>query len=117
VAKTRQPTDTLFTWDCRGDFWFVTKMRSPSRYLCAEYIGLITLNSPVTAAKIRARIFNDLERQPPSFVVDKTTNPTGRLADDMDYRWFQSFLDHNHYRLAFSENSLRIYALVPDKLR
>jgi hypothetical protein len=107
LANTHQPTDTLFTWDCLWHFYFATKMRSPSRYLCAEYIR----DSPVTGAKIQERIVNDLEHKPPSFLVDKTENPTGRVADDTAYRWFHRFIEQK-YRLAFSENRLRIYVLV-----
>jgi Dolichyl-phosphate-mannose-protein mannosyltransferase len=106
LAHTRTPTDTLFTWDCMPLFYFALKMRSPSRYLGADYIR----DSPVTAAKIRERLVNDLDRQPPSFVVDKTNNPTERGAADPAYRWFQHFLAHK-YRLAFAENSMRIYVL------
>ena len=106
LAHTRQPTDTLFTWDCMWQLYFTTNMRSPSRYLCAEYIDA----SPVTAAKIQERIINDLEQAPPSFVVDKTDNPTERVAADPAYHWFHHFIE-DKYRLAFVENSLRIYVL------
>jgi len=106
LANTRQPADTLFTWNCLPRFYFALKMRSPSRYLCADYIH----DSPVTAAKIRERIFNDLEHQPPSFLVYKTDNPIVRVADDTANRWFYHFIEQ-HYRLAFFENSLRIYVL------
>jgi len=104
LAHTRQPTDTLFTWDCLWQWYFTTNMRSPSRYLCAEYIYA----SPVTAAKIQERIVHDLEHQPPSFVVDRTDNSTGRVADDPAYQWFHHFIEHK-YSLVFADNSVRIY--------
>ncbi len=110
VANTRRPTDTMFMWDCIPIFYFTSKMRSPSRYLCAEYIQYYIRNSAVTAEKIRDRIFNDLEQKPPSFLVDHTENQTVRVADETAYRWFHRFIEQN-YRLAFSENRLRIYVL------
>jgi hypothetical protein len=96
----------MFTWDGTPHFYFTSKMRSPSRYLSADYIR----DSPVTMEKIRDRIFNDLEHKPPSFLVDKTENPTVRVTDDTAYRWFHRFIEQN-YRLAFSENRLSIYVL------
>jgi hypothetical protein len=111
LATTRQPTDTMFMWDCQWKFYFTSKMRSPSRYTCAEYIR----DSPRTAEKIRNRIFIDLEQKPPSFLVDITENQTIRAADEAAYGWFHRFIEQN-YRLAFSENRLRIYMLIRGRM-
>jgi Dolichyl-phosphate-mannose-protein mannosyltransferase len=111
LSNTRKPTDTMFTWGTIPSYYFTSKMRSPSRYLGADMI----FDSPVTAEKMRDQILKDLEQKPPSFLVDNTANQTKQITDETVNRWFHRFTEQN-YRLAFSENGLRIYELVPDKI-
>ena len=106
LTAMRQPTDTLFTWDGQANFHWTLRLRSPSRYLSADYLR----DSPVTTPQIWERLRHDLAHQPPSFVVDKTINPVERAAADPAYCWFQDFLAHQ-YHVGFAEGSLRIYVL------
>jgi dolichyl-phosphate-mannose-protein mannosyltransferase len=109
LVAARQPSDTLFTWDCLWAWHFATHMRSPSRYLCAEYIR----DSPVTAATVQDRIVTELAHHPPTFLVDTTADPLARAAADAAYRWLHDFLAHQ-YRVAFAAHSIRIYRLVQE---
>jgi hypothetical protein len=104
LTAMRQPMDTLFTWDGQANFNWTLRLRSPSRYLSADYLR----DSPVTTPQIWERLHRDLERQPPSFIVDKTPDPAARAATDPAYDSFLHFLAEQ-YHAAWTEGSLRIY--------
>ena len=94
LNAVRGPSDTLFTWDYMPIVYFTTEMKSPVRVLHANYI----LHSQYSHSKFGEEILRGLKQTPPTFLVDRVDNATGKslTADDPVYTKFREFIQHNY---------------------
>jgi hypothetical protein len=112
VNAVRGPSDTLFTWDYMPVVYFTTEMKSPIRLLHAYYI----LHSQYAHSKFGQEILRGLKQTPPTFLVDRVDNASGKslTAGDPVYRKFRDFVEDN-YVWIHNADTLIVYRHQPSR--
>ena len=112
LNAVRGPSDTLFTWDYMPVVYFTTEMKSPIRLLHAYYI----LHSQYAHSKFGQEILRGLKQTPPTFLVDRVDNASGKslTAGDPVYRKFRDFVEDN-YVWIHNADTLIVYRHQPSR--
>jgi hypothetical protein len=106
INETRAASDTLFAWDYLPGIYFATGMRSPTKQL----FGFRIFQSPTFHQKFGEEIIQELDAEPPTFIVDATADseiPAFRQRDSV-YNRFRRLVDGG-YLLVYRAEELKLY--------
>ena len=107
LNSVRQASDTLFVWNYLPEIYFLTGMSSSVRVLTALHTSL----SPQGHERFGGEILRELNKQPPSYVVDATEDANSFAAQDSMYQGFRDFVVR-HYSLVRAFGDVKIYKLA-----